>query len=477
MDQRIVKNFIHNLSYQLLLIIVPMISAPYVSRCLGAANVGTFSYTSSVVSYFTLFVVFGFHVYGQREIARVQNDISTRSQLFYKIQLYKGIFCALVTLIYLAFVSFQHDYKIFYIIQLITLISTFFDISYFFQGLEIFKILVFLNGIVKVISLICIFLFIHNDSDLNRYILISCLSVLLGNLSMWVFLPRYTSKISRINAISGKEFLIILQLFLPMISVQIYFNIDKTMLGSMNKDMVASGYYEQALKIIRICQTVIISIGGVLISGASRLLSGSLEEEAKKTVQKSIDFALLLASPMTFGLLAIADIFIPLYFGDDYLASTPIVLIMAPILMMSAISNTVSNGLLIPLNRQNFISLSTLIAALVNVLLNFALIPSYSIRGAAVATVFTELCVLILVIYFARDYIFIGKILFSLIKYLLFSFIMYMALNFIKPRLLSSYSILRSTFELIIIGMLVYGFIYLLSVFITRCYNKKAENI
>ena len=64
----------YNLIYQILIIVLPLITTPYISRVLGAENIGIYSYTISVATYFILFGSLGIATYGQREIAYIQDD-------------------------------------------------------------------------------------------------------------------------------------------------------------------------------------------------------------------------------------------------------------------------------------------------------------------------------------------------------------------------------------------------------------------
>ena len=72
--QSVTKNYIYNLSYQILVLIIPVITTPYISRALGAENIGIYSYTLSISAFFILFGSLGISLYAQREIAYLQKD-------------------------------------------------------------------------------------------------------------------------------------------------------------------------------------------------------------------------------------------------------------------------------------------------------------------------------------------------------------------------------------------------------------------
>ena len=79
------KNYIYNLTYQLLTLFAPLVTTPYISRVLGANGVGLNSYTYSVVAYFVLVAVLGTTDYGQREIAYRQDEPEERSRMFWEV--------------------------------------------------------------------------------------------------------------------------------------------------------------------------------------------------------------------------------------------------------------------------------------------------------------------------------------------------------------------------------------------------------
>jgi hypothetical protein len=191
----VTKNYIYNFLYQILTIIIPLITTPYLSRVLGAENIGIYSFTISITTYFILFGSLGVAMYGQREIAYVQNDIKKRSKIFFEIFFMRCITLGISLFIfYITFCS-KGQYNIYYKILILEIIANAIDISWYFQGLEEFKKTVMRNTIVKLISVICIFVFVKESTDLNKYFIIYVLSTFLGNLSLWMYLPRFVQMV------------------------------------------------------------------------------------------------------------------------------------------------------------------------------------------------------------------------------------------------------------------------------------------
>ena len=130
---KVAKNYLYNLSYQLLLIILPIITTPYVSRVLGASGVGTYSYTNSITQYFILIGCIGLNLYGQREIAYYQNDLNTRNRTFFELFFLRCITLIISVVVFYFTMIMNSKYSFIFIIQILDIIASIFDISWFFQ--------------------------------------------------------------------------------------------------------------------------------------------------------------------------------------------------------------------------------------------------------------------------------------------------------------------------------------------------------
>ena len=158
---KVVKNYFYNLSYQILILIIPLITTPYISRVLGAKGIGIFSYTNSIVQYFILFGCVGLNLYGQREIAYVQHEKDKRDIVFWELVLLRIITVSISLLSYFCTLASHGTYASIFIIMSLDIVATMFDISWFFQGIEDFKKIVIRNCIVKLTGVLLIFLFVN----------------------------------------------------------------------------------------------------------------------------------------------------------------------------------------------------------------------------------------------------------------------------------------------------------------------------
>mgnify|MGYP000831093560 FL=1 len=145
MAKSISRNYLYNVSYQLLTLLTPFITTPYLSRVLGPDGIGIYSYTTSIVSYFILFSTLGLANYGQREIAYHRDDPYLQSRTFFEIVLLRFILVGINLVAYYSIIRFSVGDRLIYWIQALNIVAVLFDISWFFQGLEEFGKIVFRN--------------------------------------------------------------------------------------------------------------------------------------------------------------------------------------------------------------------------------------------------------------------------------------------------------------------------------------------
>lgn len=188
-----------------------------------------------------------------------------------------------------------------------------FDISWFFQGLEEFKKTVTRNIIVKTISVISIFTFVKTPNDLKLYFWIYVLSTLIGNLSLWAYLPKYLKKVKAKQLNIIKHIRPTIGLFIPQIAIQVYTVLDKTMIGAIIPDKSEVGFYEQGQKIIKMLLTVITSLGTVMLPRIANTYANGEKKKVAEYMKKSFNMVFLLSFPMIFGLISVSKTFVPIF--------------------------------------------------------------------------------------------------------------------------------------------------------------------
>ena len=333
------KNYIYNMLYQLLVILLPIITTPYLARRLGANGNGTFGYTVSIVTYFILFGSLGIAMYGQREIAYNQNNKEKRSKIFWELFIIKTITMIISSIVFFIVFGISGNYAIYYRILLLEMLANALDISWFYQGMEDFKKIVIRNFIIKIISVICIFSFIKGPSDLQTYMYIYVCSTLFGCLTLWVGIWKHIEKPNNLKFLYHIPLTI--SLFIPQIAIQVYTVLDKTMIGGILNDMNEVGYYEQAQKIVKILLTVITAVSTVMMPRIANCYAEGNKEKIKVYMKKTFNFIFILAFPLMFGIISVSDKFVPLFFGQGYDKVALIMSVISPIILFIGMSNVI----------------------------------------------------------------------------------------------------------------------------------------
>lgn len=448
------KNYIYNVIYQIIAIIIPIITTPYISRVLGASNIGIYGYTVSISAYFILFGSLGISLYGQREIAYCQSEPKKYSKAFYEIILLRFIAMFIsTTLFYFIFVFKINEYNIYFKLLVIEIVANMFDISWFFQGLEEFKKTVIRNIVIRILSLIIIFVFVKTKNDLPIYFIIYVLSILIGNISLWLYLPKY------LKIIKFKELEIIkhlkptLVLFLPQIAIQVYTVLDRTMIGILIPEKAEVGFYTQGEHIIKLLLTIITSLGTVMLPRIASIFSSGDNDRIKEYLEKSFNFVYLLGIPMVFGILSVSRRFVPVFFGSGYDRVVYVMMTISPILIFIGLSNVLGMQYLLPTKRQKEFTISVIIGAVINFCINLIFIPKYGAVGAAISTIIAELVVTLVQLFIVRKNLNVCKIISISFEYFTGSVIMFVILLFVRKIPLSN---LKSVLLQIGIGIVVY---------------------
>lgn len=467
------KNFIYQSIYQILIIILPFITAPYISRVLGKENVGIYSYTNTIAYYFVVFAMLGFEQYGNRCIARVRDNSDQLNTTFSELIVIHLLSSILITSLYFIYVFFfSGEYRFIALLQGMYVLSAVFDINWFYFGIEKFKLTVTRNILLKIFTVICIFLFVHNETDLWKYCAIMSGNYLLNSIVLWRFIPKYVQfkKIKFSNCLKHLKPLIVL--FVAVIAAHIYRMIDKTMLGWFGK-ISDLGCYEYADKIIRIPLSFITALGTVMLSRMSNLFAKKKDKKASKMLASSALFVILMSMGMCFGIAAISPEFVILFLGIDYEESIILVQLLAITIPFVAWNNYVRTQLLIPLGMDKIYTKAVTAGAIINVIINIILINSFSAKGAAIATIVSYIVVMLIQTGALLKKERIHKYLVDVPAFLFNGIIMYFCVRYIGNRM--GRSVLTVLFE-VIVGGSIYCILSLVYIFLKK-YNSRKESL
>ena len=419
------KNFIYNIIYQILILILPLITVPYVSRIIGANGIGVYSYTYSIAYYFMLSAMLGLNNYGNRSIAKVRDDKEKLSKEFCSIYFFQIITSSIMIIIYFLYVVFfNNQYKQIALIQIIYVISAMFDINWFFFGIEKFKLTITRNTIVKILSLILIFSFVKTEKDVWKYTIILAGSTLLSNMFLFSCLRKYI-KLVRINKNDVvKHLKPNLILFLPVIAVSIYKIMDKIMLGAMTT-VTEVGYYENAEKITQVPIAIITAMGTVMMPRVTNMISNNQENLAKRIMDKTMPFIMFMTFPMVFGIITISKDFSLIFFGSEFEKSGYLIQLLSITIIFLAWGNVIRTQYLIPKERDKEYVISAFIGAIVNFILNCIFIPKYASIGACIGTIAAEFFVMFYQSWTIKNELPLKKYINTSLRFLLKSILMF----------------------------------------------------
>lgn len=451
----ITKNYFFNLIYEILAIIIPFFTTPYVARVFGAAGIGDYNYINGIVSYFGLIATTGTATFGNREIAVVQNSREKRSELFFELLFFR-IICTIIALIpYTVLILTSNNYyRVLYIINLLMFVSWITDVSWFCRGMENFAVTALRNSIVKILGAVMIFALIHDVSDLWIYVLIYSGTMVLGNITMWPYVLKHIKCVKFKNINIFKDTKSIMQLFIPVIAVQIYTVLDRTMLGALD-NTVEVGYYSQAHRIIELAMTFINSFISVLLPRIALLYAEKSFNQLNDLLNKTIRYISLLGVPMIVGCWLLIDQFVPIFFGPGYEPTGIIIKILSCMFLVLNFGRLFGT-LLVAINQQNRYTTVTIVAASLNLVFNglFIVVFKLGAIGVAIASVISELSATLLQMWYIRKLLCIRELIESIVAYIIPAIIM--AISILVTQMIVSSNEIISLFIKAIVGVMMY---------------------
>ena len=390
-----IKNYLYNVAYKVFALIVPLLTAPYLARVIGADGIGAYSYTHSIAYIFTIIAKLGVVNYGSRCIARNRDNREIVSRLFSEIYFLQVFTTAVSLLGYAVLLKlYSRENLSLFLINGICIIGIFFDIDWLFYGVEDFKSIALRNVIVKILTTISIFLFVRQSDDLILYTFILASSEVVRYVALWKGIRKHATiaHVGYRNTFS--HFPSVFILFIPLIATSLYRVASKIMLGYMD-DLFSTGIYESADKIVYLCLGFVTALEAVMMPKSAYLLQTDRTTEFQRSLHISFVFVVALTSAMSFGLVGIAKNFVPLFYGPDFTDCISVLSLLAISLIGIGWANVIRTQYIVPLGRDRIYVFGTIIGLVVVGILNVFFIPLWSVGGAAIGTTIAEFCVAI----------------------------------------------------------------------------------
>lgn len=451
---KVIKNYLYNASYQIIILLVPLITVPYIARVLGPDLSGVNSYTNAWMTFFMLIGQMGIALYGNREVAYHRDNILSRSRIFWGIELLQAITITISFIVYIVVVLiFSTTFKEYFLLQSLWIVAAGLDVSWYFMGMEDFQKIVFRNLLVKLVSIVLIFVLIKDSHDLWKYILLLGASNLVGNLTLWPYLRKSIKWVPIRTWHPFSHFYPALLLFIPTITTQIYLFVNRLMLGRMSTQNQL-GQFQYTDQIVKIILAVVTASGQVMLPHIANKFSKGDVKGIRDSLYNSFDFITALAVPMMFGVMAVGRPLAPWFLGSSFAPAGELMMMEAPVILFIAWSNVTGTQYLMPVNRTKEFTLSVTIGAVVNIIANLVLISKWGAKGAVIATDISELSITLVQLICIRNTIKRRRLFGQIWKYgiagLIMFIIVYRVANTIKM------SIANLIME-VLLGIIIYG--------------------
>ena len=387
------KNAAYNVAYRMFSVLLPLVTAPYLSRTVGTYGVGLYSKAWSISYIFCLIGMLGLNDYGVRTIAQVRDDREELDRTFsgiWQMQLMVAGITLLFWLGYVFFIAGEEKVLAFHLTMMS--VSCLCSFDWCLMGLDIFRPIALRNTFVKTAAAVCVFIFVKNENDLWIYAFVWSLATLLGNLSCAATLKGKVTYHRVPMRESLKHLAPCAVLFVSVMAVNIYRTMDKVMVSTI-AGVDQNGLYENAEKIIYCLSGFILAIGTVMMPKISNWQKKGETEKIARNIDRSMDLVICMVSAMAFGVAAVADKFAPLFYGDDFRYSGTLMAPLGFTLIMIGFANVIRTQVVLPQKRDTIFVKSVCCGAVVNLIANALLIPSMKSMGAVIGTLLAEMTV------------------------------------------------------------------------------------
>jgi O-antigen/teichoic acid export membrane protein len=366
-------------------------TTPYLSRCIGAEGMGKYAYSYSVAYVFFIFIKLGLNSYGNRQIAICRDDDDELNKTFsnvYAMQLLTTVF---VSVLYVLYAVFAQE-KLFAFIMIFYVISGGLDISWFYFGIEEFRLTAIRDIVIKILTLLCVFVFVKDSGDAWKYALIRSFGAFLCQCSLWIFIKSKVHITYPTLTEIRRHILPNLILFIPTIAMSVYKYMDKVMLGAMT-NKVEVGLYHSCENIIAVPLALVTALGTIMMPKMSNMFARGENKGVERIIQRSAVYSVSVTTFIGFGMMTVAKEFVPLFYGNGFEKCEQLYYIILPSCVFVAFANVIRTQYLIP-QKMDKVYVSSLVAgAFINIIFNFFLIPIFESSGAAFGTFIAEVTV------------------------------------------------------------------------------------
>ena len=459
-EKSLKKNAFYNVLKSFLSLVFPVITFPYASRILGPESIGKVNFANSVISYFVMIAWLGIQGYAAREASKARQDKRELSKFVKEILIinsvstiisYIAFICAII------FIPKLCEYRVLLLICSLRILFTSIGIDWLYTALEEFRYTTIRSFFFQLISLVFLFLFVHNESHTVFYAIFGIISSVGSNICNLIHSRKYVEYAIKVDLTPTKHLKSIMVFTGMSFVTSIYTMLDSTMLGFLSTD-IQIGYYSAANKLNHMVLSILTALTTVLLPRLTVYAANEQKNKFNELAQKSFSMMLLLSIPMATGLFLLSKPLTLIFSGSEYLPAVLPMQVITPVVCAIPLASITASQVLPALNKEKLALISYIVASILNIICNFIFIPKYGALGAALGTVAAEVGGVLIQISFLYKIIFVKKILINLFNALTATLFMFIILHFYMKAVTN---IILQTAGSAIMGILVYALILL----------------
>ena len=422
--QRVAKNTGIVTGGNVIFRLISLVVLIYLARYLGTVGFGKYSFVFAYLAFFGVITDLGLQTILVREMSR---DSSMAPKLIgnaYIIKLILTVFAVALSMVVITLMRYPTDITSYVYIAAFTLLFLSFSNFYatIFQANLRMEYRIFARLVSRILSAILILWIIFTHGSLMHVMIVLVFSEMVKMLISYFFSRKFVRPKFEIDfGLLKYLFKEALPIALSSVIIIIYFHIDIVMLSLMMGDAEV-GIYSAAYTL----SEPLSLIPAALMVSLFPIMSASFKSSKEKLIKSyklGVRYLLIITLPIAIGTTLVADKIILLIYETPFAESATVLQILIWALVFTSMHYVLTN-LLISINKPKLYTVSTALCAIVNVTLNFILIPMLSYNGAAIATVITNVVLFIASFYFVSKYLQVLPIHKILIKPLISGLIM-----------------------------------------------------
>lgn len=401
----LVKNFTSLSLLQLANYIFPVITLPYLVRVLGPEKYGLINFAAAFSAYFVIITDYGFNLSATQEISVNRNDEKKVSEIFSSVLTIKiilfflssGIFFLIVNM----FELFSNDAGL-YSIMFIGVVGIVLFPLWVYQGVEKMKYILIINVAIRSVTIVSIFLLVKVENDYLLLAVIYTITQVMTGITGLFFAIRkfdlrylFPSKVQLLEQLKKGW-----NLFLSSIWINLYTTSNVFILGLFAPSSVV-GYYSAADKVRIAFQGILSSMSQSVFPYVNKLLAESYQKFISFN-RKLLKISFMIGIIISSSLFLFAEPIVRIVLGNEYSQSVIVLRIIAWLPLIIFLSNVFGIQTMLPLNYQKKFSQILFLAALINLMISFSIVPSYFEIGTAVSMLVTEIFVTLSFFIFIR---------------------------------------------------------------------------